>query len=260
MTTPTPNSPATLPGALANRVALVTGALGGLGPAVCRAFVVAGATVIGVASAGTGRHGSLAEALETLRASLPPGAIASHLTLRTADLTDEDSVAQLVANVVNDFGRLDVAANLVGGYAAGQPVSALDAEVWDSLLTLNARTTFLVSKHVAAPMVRQQWGRIVNISSRAAVAGRRNAAAYAVAKQAVITLTEAQAEELRDDHITVNVVLPSIFDTPANRASMPKADTSRWPTAEQIARVITFLASDDAAIISGAAIPVYGLA
>ncbi|HUY79341.1 MAG TPA: SDR family NAD(P)-dependent oxidoreductase [Ktedonobacterales bacterium] len=260
MTAPTPNPSGALPGTLANRVALVTGALGGLGPAVCQTFIAAGATVVGVASESSGRHGSPADALAALRATLPADAIASRLTLRTADLSDESSVAQLVAGVVSDFGRLEIAVNLVGGYAAGQPVSALDADVWDSLLTLNARTTFLVSKHVAAPMARQQWGRIVNISSRAALAGRRNAAAYAVAKQAVITLTEAQAEELRDDHITVNAVLPSIIDTPANRAAMPKADTSRWPTAEQIARVIAFLASDDAAIISGAAIPVYGLA
>jgi len=241
-------------------VALITGALGGLGPAVCGAFVAAGATVVGAVSAGSGRHGNPDDALAALRATLPPDAIASRLSLRAANLADERSVAQLVASVVNDLGRLDIAVNLVGGYAAGQPVSALDADVWDRMLALNARTTFLVSKYVAPPMVRQQWGRIINISSRAAVAGRRNAAAYAVAKQAVITLTEAQAEELRDDHITVNVVLPSIIDTPSNRAAMPNADASRWPTPEQIARVIAFLASDDAAIINGAAIPVYGLA
>ncbi len=269
MPTPTPNpTPTPAPitsiqtpyAALAGRVALVTGALGGLGPAVCRAFVASGATVIGVVSAGGGRHGSLDEALAALRATLAPGADASRLTLRTANLEDERSVADLVAGVASDFGRLEIAANLVGGYAAGQPVSALDANVWDRQFALNARTTFLVSKHVAAPMIRQQWGRIVNVSSRAAVAGRRNAAAYAVAKQAVITLTEAQAEELRDDHITVNAILPSIIDTPANRAAMPKADHSRWPTADQVARVIAFLASEDAAIISGATIPVYGLA
>ena len=82
----------------------------------------------------------------------------------------------------------------------------------------------------------------------------------ATAKNAVITLTEAQAEELRAAGVTVNVILPSIIDTPANRAAMPDADTSRWPTAEQVARVILFLASDDAGLISGAAIPVYGRA
>ena len=101
-------------------------------------------------------------------------------------------------------------------------------------------------------------GRIIHVSSRAAVSGRRNAAAYAVAKNAVLTLVEAQAEELRDTNITVNAVLPSIIDTPANRAAMSKADWSRWPRAEDIARVLLFLASDDAQLISGASIPVYG--
>jgi NAD(P)-dependent dehydrogenase (short-subunit alcohol dehydrogenase family) len=98
------------------------------------------------------------------------------------------------------------------------------------------------------------------VSSRAARSGRKNAAAYATAKNAVITLTEAQAEELRDAGVTVNAILPSIIDTPANRTAMPNADASRWPTAEQVARVALFLASDDAGLISGASIPVYGRA
>ncbi len=246
--------------ALTDRVALVTGALGDLGQAVCQVLVTAGALVVGVANERSAHHASPADALAALRATLPAGADASRLTLRTANLAEEASVAGLVAGVVREFGRLEIAVNLVGGYAAGQPVSALDVDVWDRMLALNARATFLVSKHVAQPMARQQWGRIINISSRAARSGRRNAAAYAVAKQAVITLTEAQAEEVRDDHITVNAVLPSIFDTPTNRAAMPNADVSRWPRPVEIARVIAFLASDDAAIISGAAIPVYGLA
>lgn len=241
---------------LAGRVALVTGALGGLGPAVCQIFAQAGASVVGVVGVS---QRDLADALAGLRSRLS-SVDGGRLTLKQADLLDETQVARLVSEVVGEQGRLDIAVNTVGGYAAGQPVAELNAETWDRMLALNARTAFLVSKHVAAPMITQHWGRIINISSRAAHSGRRNAAAYAVAKQAIITLTETQAEELRDAHITVNAVLPSIIDTPANRRAMPKADTARWPTPEQVARVLAFLASDDASLINGAAIPVYGLA
>jgi NAD(P)-dependent dehydrogenase (short-subunit alcohol dehydrogenase family) len=125
---------------------------------------------------------------------------------------------------------------------------------------LNVVSAFLASKHAARAMVKQGSGRIINISSRAAHRGRKNAAAYAVAKAAIITLTEAQAEEVRDSGITVNCVLPSIIDTPANRTAMPNTDVSRWPTPDEVARVLLFLASDDAQLISGAAIPVYGRA
>jgi NAD(P)-dependent dehydrogenase (short-subunit alcohol dehydrogenase family) len=128
------------------------------------------------------------------------------------------------------------------------------------MFALNLRPTFLFSKYAARAMAEQNWGRIIHVSSRAARSGRKNAAAYATAKNAVITLTEAQAEELRDAGVTVNAILPSIIDTPANRAAMPTADTNRWPTAEQIARVALFLASDDAGLINGASIPVYGRA
>ena len=128
------------------------------------------------------------------------------------------------------------------------------------MLDINLRTAFLLAKHAARPMTQQAWGRILHISSRGARTGRRNAAAYAVAKSAVLTLTEVQAEELRDANITVNAILPSIVDTPANRASMPNADFSRWPSADDVASVLLFLASDDARLISCAAIPVYGLA
>jgi NAD(P)-dependent dehydrogenase (short-subunit alcohol dehydrogenase family) len=96
------------------------------------------------------------------------------------------------------------------------------------------------------------------VASRSAYSGRKNAAAYAVSKRAVITLTETQAEEMRGSGVTINAIVPSIIDTPANRAGMPTADTSRWPAPDQVARVVLFLASGDAALISGAAIPVYG--
>jgi NAD(P)-dependent dehydrogenase (short-subunit alcohol dehydrogenase family) len=238
---------------LAGRVALIPGGLGGIGQAVSRAFAQAGATV--VVAAGD-QH---PDAWEALRGGLD-AASAERLHFAAANVADETAVAALIQSVIARQQHLDILVNLVGGWAGGQPVHTLEAGTWDRMMDLNLRPAFLLAKYAAQPMLQQGWGRIIHFSSRAARLGRRNAAAYAVAKDAVITLAEAQAEELRDAGITVNALLPSIVDTPANRASMPNADYSRWPKAEEIARVLLFLASDDAALISGAAIPVYGLA
>ncbi len=245
--------------ALAGRVALVTGGTGALGQAVVRVLLDAGARVVAT------RREAPGEGVAQPGGSLAPGhqsgtAGNERLSFISADLTDEQAVERMIQEIVARHARLDILMNTVGGYRAGQPVTDLDAQTWQAMLNLNLQTTFFASKHAARVMARQRSGRIVSVSSRAALAGRRNAAAYAVSKAAVITLTEAQAEELRDAGVTVNAVLPSIIDTPANRQAMPTADTSRWPTPEEVARVMVFLASDDASIISGASIPVYGRA
>lgn len=237
---------------LTGRVIVVTGGAGGLGKAVTTTFVEAGATVVVTERA---EHRS---AVDELAAGLGPAG--ERVSCVVADVLDEASVESLVAQVLARHGQLDVLVNLVGGFAAGQAITEMDLAVWQRMQDLNVRSAFLVSKHAARPMIRQGRGRILNISSRGARSGRKNAGAYAVAKAAVITLTEVQAEELRDHGVTVNCILPSIIDTPANRAGMPTADFSRWPRAEEVARILVFLASDDARLINGAAIPVYGLA
>lgn len=237
----------------AGRVALVTGATGGLGPAVVRAFLDAGAIVAGVAS----RAGAEREA--PIRTGLSADAN-GRFSLLAANALDEASVAQVVNDVIAMHGRLDVLVNGIGGFHAGEPVTELTLDVWQRMLDLNLRPTLLFSKYAGRVMAAQHGGRIINMSSRAARSGRKNAAAYATAKNAVITLTEAMADEVRNSGVTVNAILPSIIDTSGNRAAMPNADTSHWPTAEQVARVVLFLASEDAGLISGASIPVYGLA
>jgi NAD(P)-dependent dehydrogenase (short-subunit alcohol dehydrogenase family) len=177
-----------------------------------------------------------------------------------ADVTDEPEVESLVQTIVAEHQKIDILINLVGGWMAGEPITNLDLRTWDRMLDLNLKAAFLLSKHVAQTMIQTGWGRIIHVSSRGAVSGRRNAAAYAVAKNAMLTLVEIQAEELRDTQITVNAILPSVIDTPANRAGMPKSDFSRWTRPEEVARILLFLASDDAGLISGATIPVYGRA
>lgn len=238
---------------LSGRVVLVTGSTGGLGPAVVRAFVEAGATVVGISS-------HVDEEREAAIRSLLDSADNARLGLVAVDATDEAAVARVIADTRTAHGHLDILVNGIGGFHAGEPITQMPLETWEQMFALNLRPTFLFSKYAARAMVDQKWGRIINLSSRAARSGRKNAAAYATAKNAVITLTEAQADELRDAGVTVNAILPSIIDTPANRTAMPTADTSRWPTAEQVARVVLFLASDDAGLISGASIPVYGRA
>jgi NAD(P)-dependent dehydrogenase (short-subunit alcohol dehydrogenase family) len=234
------------------RVALVPGGLGGAGRAVTLAFLSAGAQVVAV------EHRSQSAENDSFREQL--GDLAAHLRVYPADVTDESEVESLVQAIVAEHQKIDILINLVGGWMAGEPITNLALRTWEHMLDLNLKAAFLLSKHVARTMIQTGWGRIIHISSRGAVSGRRNAAAYAIAKNAVVTLVEIQAEELQDTHITVNAILPSIIDTPANRAGMPNSDFSRWPKPEEVARVLLFLASDDAGLISGAAIPVYGRA
>ncbi|MGO8951244.1 MAG: SDR family oxidoreductase [Ktedonobacterales bacterium] len=233
----------------AGRVVLIPGAFGGAGQAVTRAFLEAGAEVVAV-----GRTPSP----ESDQFRLGLGEMVPRFSEFHADVTEEEQVKSLMQTVVQRHQRLDILINLVGGWTAGQPVTDLDLTTWERMLDLNLKPAFLFSKHAARAMAEANWGRIIHVSSRGALFGRRNASSYAVAKNAVLTLTEVQAEELRATNITVNAILPSIIDTPANRASMPKADWSNWPKAEDVARVLLFLASEDAKLISGASIPVYG--
>jgi NAD(P)-dependent dehydrogenase (short-subunit alcohol dehydrogenase family) len=237
---------------LHGRVTLIPGGLGGVGRQLVRAFVESGAMVVAAAS------GAHEDEVAALRAELD--ASQDRFFFQQADVREEPEVERLVWSIVERHHHLDILVNAVGGWMAGQPVTALELDTWHQMMDVNLHPAFLLAKHAARPMAQQNWGRIIHVSSRGARSGRRNAAAYAVAKSAVLTLTEVQAEELRDTNITVNAILPSIVDTPANRASMPGADFSRWPKAEEVARVVLFLASDDAQLISGASIPVYGRA
>lgn len=236
---------------LRERVALVAGALGSLGQAVCLSLLASGATVYAL---GHGHDDASAQ----LRAKA--GTQAERLHFISANASNEAEVKAAITALEDATARVDILVNLIGGYAAGKPVTETETDTFTGMLDLNLRPAFLLSKYAARVMERNGFGRIINISSRAAVSGRRNAAGYAVAKAGVITLSEAQAEEVRDSGVTVNAVLPSIIDTPINRAAMPTAQFDKWPTPEQIAQVIAFLASDDAGLISGASIPVYGRA
>jgi NAD(P)-dependent dehydrogenase (short-subunit alcohol dehydrogenase family) len=226
---------------------LVTGATGGLGPAVVAAFLDDGWRVVATSRTGRPPQDLVgADRLESVATDLfEPADVAEAVTLATADRAG----APLRALV-----------NLVGGYAAGGLVHETPVEQFERLLTLNLRPTYLVTQAVLPHLVEGGGGAVVCVSARAAVAPFRGAGGYVSAKAAVLAFSQAVAVEYRASGVRCNAVLPSVIDTPANRAEQPGADTSRWVPPEQVAAVIRFLCSDDSAPTSGAAIPVYGRA
>jgi NAD(P)-dependent dehydrogenase (short-subunit alcohol dehydrogenase family) len=178
------------------------------------------------------------------------------MLFKQMNVLEESSVAEFFSGIET----LDSVVNVVGGYAAGHPVSELDIDVWDSQMNLNLKTAFLITKHAVKALTNKGGGSVVHISSRAALDKGVNSAAYSISKLGVLRLVEAAAEETKNHNVRVNAIMPSIIDTPANRNAMPDANYANWPKPEQIVKVIMFLTSPDAELISGAAIPVYGKA
>ena len=227
------------------RVVLVTGGSGGLGSAVTEAFLADGWRV----AVPTHSSGGV-EALEALAAEH-----SDRLTWFPADLSTEAGAGEAVARAANWGGRLDAVVHTVGGYAGGAPLHETAVDEWDRMLSINLRSAFLIAR-AAIPRL-PDGGALVFVSSRAALKGRKGHVPYAVSKAALLTLTEAIAEEYRG-RVRANAVLPGTIDTPANRAAMPDAKHDAWTPPAEIARVILFLASGESGVVSGAAVPVYG--
>lgn len=224
---------------LADRVALVTGGTGALGRAVVERLNADGASVHA-----TWRSEAERDDFVAAHGGSTP------VTLHRADVTDAQSVAALF----DETGPVHILANIVGGFALA-PLAETSPELWERMLALNATSAFLCSRTAVDGMRRARGGRIVNVAAQPALGrGAASMSAYAAAKAAVLNLTYSLARELAPDGITVNAIVPSVIDTPANRAAMPDADRSTWLPPEEIAGVITFLVSDDAAIVTGTAV------
>jgi NAD(P)-dependent dehydrogenase (short-subunit alcohol dehydrogenase family) len=230
------------------KVVLVAGGTGGLGHAVTLAFLEEGAKVVV-----TYRK---QEEFEVLKSAA--GANGSRLEGYTVDVTDEAAVRQLIEKILAKHRRLDAMVNAVGGYAGGTKLWELETKVFDQMLALNLRSGYALARAAVRAMLKEGHGAIVNVASKAAVDHAAGAAAYAASKSAAVALLDSLAADLKGSGVRVNTVLPSIIDTEANRQAMPKADFAKWPKPKEIARVILFLCSDDAKVIHGAAIPVYG--
>jgi NAD(P)-dependent dehydrogenase (short-subunit alcohol dehydrogenase family) len=225
------------------RTVLVTGGAGGLGTATVEAFLAGGWRV--VAPVRPGRGPALADGAVPVEGDLSD---AGHVTA-AVDVAAGDPAAPLRAVL-----------NLAGGFASGGPVADTPIEEFDRMLAVNLRPTYLVTAAALPHLVAAGGGSVVCVSSRAAVSPFPGAAGYVTAKAAVLAFAGAVAVEYRKQGVRCNTVLPSVIDTPANRAAMPEADFGRWVTPADIAPVLLFLASEASAPTSGAQLPVYGRA
>jgi NAD(P)-dependent dehydrogenase (short-subunit alcohol dehydrogenase family) len=178
------------------------------------------------------------------------------LTLVQADLMDPEAVAEAVGGVDN----LGALVNLVGGFSAPGKVHESNLEGFEAQLRLNLRPGFLLARAAIPRIVSAGGGAFVGVSARPALKPFPGAAGYITAKAGVLAFIKALDVEYRHDGVRCNAVLPSVIDTPANRRAQPDADFSKWVPPQQIAKVVRFLVSDESAPISGAGIPVYGLA
>lgn len=233
------------------KVAVVTGAAGNLGVALSAALARVGSRLALLDR----DEGALAHA----RSDLPQG---GDIGIFATDLTDASRVNATIAAVHEQFGRIDSLFNVAGGFTMGPAVTDTDDATWDFMMDLNARSVFNMCRAVLPLMQRAAAnggsGRIINVSARAALAGKGNMGPYCASKAAVITLTETLAEENKHLGINVNCILPGTVDTPQNREAMPDQDHGTWVPPAALADVMLFLASDAARCVTGAAVPVYG--
>jgi NAD(P)-dependent dehydrogenase (short-subunit alcohol dehydrogenase family) len=231
-----------------NSVAIVSGGTGGLGRAVTQAFLMEGA-IVQVTYRSEQEFDELARSVGVLR---------ERLEGRQVDVTDETATLRFFEDVLARHSRLDALVNTVGGYAGGVELWKIDAPVLDRMLALNLRALYVLIRAVIPAMLKQGHGCIVNVAAKAGLDHPARAAAYAASKAAELAMVDSLAAELLGTGVRANSILPSIIDTRANRSAMPNADFSKWPKPEDIAQVILFLCSEEAKVIHGASIPVYG--
>ncbi|MBI3279522.1 MAG: SDR family NAD(P)-dependent oxidoreductase [Acidobacteria bacterium] len=215
------------------RIVVVTGATGALGRAVLARFTSAGDALIGIARANADV---------------------------SADLTRPEGAARAVAEIVAAHGRIDVLAHVMGGFAGGEPVVHTTVETWRHMLDLNLNAAFYIIRAVLPHMIRAGRGRIVAVGSRTGTQPGAGLSAYGVSKAGLNALVQTVAAEVRDLGITANVILPSVIDTEANRAWGKPDDVARWVKPEAVAELVFWLASQAAADVNDALIPVYGRA
>jgi NAD(P)-dependent dehydrogenase (short-subunit alcohol dehydrogenase family) len=227
-------------------VAILTGGTGALGQSITAALLGAGG-VVAIPYA-------VPEEAKRLEARLSPDQRARVLAL-PADVTDEASFGKFVQVVGERHGRVDGLVNAVGGFAGGDLVSTPLPE-WERMMKLNLTSAVIACRAVLPGMIEARRGRIVNIASRAVLPPQGGFIAYTVSKAAVITLTQALAQEVKPHGVAVNAVLPSTMDTPANRRAMPDADRSGWVSTDAVAGVVAFLLSDRGAAVTGSAVTV----
>ncbi len=227
------------------RVALITGATGALGSVVSRRFLDAGARLV-LCDLETHKMEEMS------REAGPDRCISGRV-----DVTAAGQVQSLVDRAVQAFGRIDILLNIAGGFFGAGQVAELAEDDFEKALAVNLKSVYLTCRAVVPQMIRQGWGRVINVGAKAGLAGRARAAAHAASKGGVILFSEALAQEVRDAGVTVNVIIPGTLDTPANRKAEPAADYNAWVPLAHIAATMLFLCSEEAQSITGARIPVF---
>jgi NAD(P)-dependent dehydrogenase (short-subunit alcohol dehydrogenase family) len=224
---------------MSGRIVIISGANGGLGTAVTKRFLEAADYVIGSSN--------------KIQASVSEH---TNFVAIPADFTKFDSVRELTDKVVQRFYRVDVFVHLIGGFAGGTPLHDTDDTTWRRMHDHNLTTAFNAIRAIIPRMREIRRGRFIAVGSKAAEHPLPNLGAYVISKTALVTLIKTVALENADRNITANIVLPGTMDTAANRVAMPNADRSTWVSTSEVAEAIFWLASDAAAHVTGAAIPV----
>ncbi len=223
------------------KIALVTGANGGLGTYVTQALLNAGATVMGVS-----------RKIQQSDFSSPG------FTAQSAEISSGASAQSLVDTLITRFGRLDVLVHTVGAFAGGKTIVETDDATFQRMFDMNLTSGFYLLRAAIPAMRKTGGGRIIAIGSRAALEPGAGVGAYSASKAALVSLMKTVALENKDVGITANVILPGTMDTSANRAATPTADFSQWVQPAAVASLITWLAGDAGKDVNGAVIPVYG--
>src|SRR5215468_7785257 len=226
---------------LEGKITIVTGAKGGLGTFVTESFLAAGAKVIGVS-----------RSIQATDFSHPA------FVATPAELSSGEAARKLADEVVGRFGRIDTLVHVMGGFAGGKSVAETDDTTFEKMLDLNYRAAFHIARAVLPQMRQQGSGRILAVASRQAVEPAAMVGAYSASKAALVSLIRTIALENKDRCISANTVLPGTMDTPGNREWGSDAERANWVQPSQVAAILLHLASDAAAQITGAAIPIYG--
>jgi len=232
---------------LKNRCALITGGTGGLGVAVLEEFLAEGAQVLT----------TYLEERQLKYTAEVKDKYGAALSFTKADVTKPGQTERLIQKSVKKLGQVDILINIVGGFSMAG-ITDTDDATWDRMMDMNLKSVFLMTRAVLPHMMDRGYGRIVNIGARPALHGAANMSAYGASKAGVLNLTQSVAAEMSRYNINVNAIIPGTMDTPHNRMEMPKADHSKWVKPEEIAKVISFLCSNEADSISGAVVPVLG--
>lgn len=231
------------------KVVVITGAGGNVGGDVVRAFAETGAQIAMIDRD--------AKMISRLISEL--GSNTEMYKGFPTDLSDPEAVDNLIGYITDHFGRIDTLAHTVGGFSMGDPVHAVNMDVFDKMILLNTRILYLTAGKFAAHMVETATpGTITAVLARSGSKGIKNQAAYTASKAAATRIVESMALELRDHNIRVNGISPSIVDTPPNRKSMEDADFDKWVKPSEIADLMVYLASDEASSITGANVEING--